>query len=254
MKNIGVINKIIHCNYSVINTFDDHYEGSVKSHISKKEADEIYTAIGNDKVGYLRGHEVVHNLAIVGEVDFNGKSAYIFNRDFRQTSDKTELITAGFFNSLKECYVFQSMLFSSKDLKILIEEYHNRGGYKFEKYHDYENEIFNQIRSNEKQAFRNEIVKHIFKHQYQETKKLTWSNGKIKIKQVLHNCISINQPLVKSIMDLDIDINYKVELNSIFGNYYRGVNILNDGIISLPCQSKINTHSFTVFTVEKLNQ
>jgi len=251
MNEIAAINKIINCNYSVIKTFDGHFDGYVSKYNTKCEAELIRQEKVNSK-GYLSGCSIVHNLAIVGDVDFNGGSAYIFNRKFSQTKDETESITAGFFDELKECYVFSSMLISSKELKLLISEYYKRGGYKFKKYHDYENEIFKPIRINEKQHFRNEIVENIFKHQYRETKKLTWTNGNIKIKQVTHNCISLKQPLVKTIMDLDVDINYKIELNSIFGNYFREVNVLNDGIISIPCKSKTNTHSFVVFICKKL--
>jgi hypothetical protein len=254
MNDVCTINKIINCNYSVINTFDDHYDGYIGKYKTKDEAESIRHERGKRRNGYLTGCNIVHNQAIVGDVDFNGKSAYVFNYFYKnqQTNDDCELITAGSFDELKECYVFSSMLFSSKELKRLVDEYHNRGGYKFEKYHDYENDIFKPVRISKKQEFRTEIVEHIFKHQYQETKKLTWSNGKIKIKQVPNNCSSLKQHLVKTIMDLDVDIDYKIELNSIFGNYYNAVNILNNDIVSIPCRSKINTHSFVVFTVEKL--
>lgn len=256
MNNISTINKIINCNYSVINTFDDHYDGCIGKYKTEDEAKSIRYGRGKRRKGYLPGCIVVYNQAIVGEVDFNGHSAYVFNYFYKtqQTNDDCELITAGAFDELKECYVFSSMLFSSSQLKKLVNEYHYRGGYKFKKYHDYENDILIPIRISRQQEFRAEIVEHIFKHQYQETKKLTWRNGKIKIKQVPHNRSSLKQPFVKTIMDLDVDIDYKIELSSIFGSYYDGVNILNDNVICIPCRSKINTHSFIVFTVEKINK
>ncbi len=37
MNNVDVINKIINCNYSVINTFDNHYDGCIGKYKSKNE-------------------------------------------------------------------------------------------------------------------------------------------------------------------------------------------------------------------------
>jgi hypothetical protein len=207
---------IINNNYSVIRLFDDRNDGYVKSNLSHKEAIDLKNKLQRNNRGYLKRYDIKLDVAIIGIVEFNKDFAYIFNYipDSSNSTNKV-VITCKTYEELMDCYVYASKYIDSDLFDKLNKEYTRRGGEVF-KYHGYEDKILSPERKSRRREFRNNIVENIFKHGFKEVGKLKWSNGNITIKQSDISRMSINYESNVHPMDLNISINDRIMINSLF--------------------------------------
>ncbi len=246
---------IINNNFAVQRNFDSVYDGLASpKYLSKNEALNMFRDL---KQTYLTSFKVISHLAIIGIVKFNSGEAYVFNRklhDSDKTGDTT-YITCENYEELMNCYVFHSEIVNSKLLNTLKTEYYNRNGSFFEKYHDFEDNILRPERILRKHEFRNEIVEHIIKHDFREIGKNKWSNGNVVIKHTDFQKSSLKYPHCKGHLDVNLNINYKLYLGSIFSKYAVSFNQLSDKYFCIPCvKNEKQRYCFVPFEVTFINK
>lgn len=235
------------------NVFDGYYS---PKYLTKEEAVKQLKEANQIRSRYY-SYSVKKHLAILGIVKFNEGKAYVFNINPNISYDQKDLIkiTGGNFEELMNCYVYRGLMFPKNKLKKLEEDYYNNGGVFFEKYHDYEKKVLNKIREHRQKEFRNTIVEDIFKHNFREIKKNTWSNKSgVIIKQTKFQRLSVNHSSFENIMDIDCkNHNEKVLINSIFSKHVKNINQIGEKNFCIPCNTNDRRdYHFTCFEI-KLN-
>lgn len=242
---------IINNNYTVQRTWDDMPDGFVGGRmLSKKEALVKLNTMTRSRLTY---YKVVEHLSIVGIVPFNKGEAYVFNKKppvYRGMNG--EVITCDTYESLMSCYVFHSEIIDPDLLKRLKNEYYERGGYDYPKYHAFEDMELSKVRQQRKREYRNEIVfGSIFKHGFREVGKNKWSYGVITVKQKLYQRSSIHYPYVKSHTELHVGREKMMYIGSIFGAYLTSVNQLSKNVFGIPCgRSTSAPYNFVYFEID----
>jgi hypothetical protein len=253
--NINIMNDLINNNYVVAKYFDNISDGFASSkYLSKEDAEKI---LNTKKQGYLTSFAIVEHTSIIGIITFNNHKAYIFNNFIYEKCNDAIKVTAEVYEELMNCYVFKSYEISKKTLEKLESEYYQRGGKLYPYYHDFENEVLKPNRKKRQQEFRNEIICHLFKHNFREVGKNKWSNEEgVIIKEISTTHISSKYNFVKNYLDMDIDFKYKFYISALFSKYLKQVNQFDENKFCIPCiKNKIQKYNFVCFDLEfKLNK
>lgn len=239
---------IINNNYSIISCFDSVPEGYISKYLSLDQANKELKTKGKS---LYTSYYIANQLAIIAIQTFNDGFAYVFNKDIpNDYQTDSRFIISNTYESLLNCYVFTSHKISHKYLSTLINEYFLRGGIIYEKYHQFDDFYLKLIRKQRQKSFRDEIVfDSIFKHNFREIGKNKWSNGSTIIEQKDIQRSSMSFPSYKQHTELDITLDKKILIGSIFYKYYKHINQLSDNTFGVVCNKDIQTYHFTYFEI-----
>jgi hypothetical protein len=247
----AITDDIINNNYIVQRFFDDHNDGFVGGkYLSKKQAMDLL------KTTRAKGHvryDVVERLAIIGIVPFNNTLAYVFNQKLNDFGSKDKIrITCNDYEGLMDCYVFAGESIDKKSLLALVNEYHNRGGLIYNKYHSFNDEKLCKFRRQRQQKYRDNIVYNsIFKHGFREIKKNTWGDGAVVITTKDCTTINMHYPSHNTHTSLNVCKARMMMIGSIFGPFMTMVNQLSGDTFGITCGRKpSNDYYFTRFEIK----
>jgi len=240
------MDKIINNNWTVIRYFDDVPEGfACPKYLSKEDA-ELHLP----KNGHLTSYAVFEHVSILGIIPFNEHKAYIFNKLPTEKCNDAITITAGTYENLMNCYVFQSYEISKKQGDELEIEYYKRGGKLYSDYHDFKNEVLRPEQKRRQKEFRNELIESFFKHNFREIGKKKWANNDgVIIKEINVQHSSSRYSYIKNY--LDIDYKYKLYISALFSKYLKDVRQFEENKFCVPClKNSTQTYKFVCFDVE----
>lgn len=237
-------------NYCVVKYFDNHEDGlASKKFLTKDEAERIKKSFKEQP--YI-SFGVVEHLSIVGIIPFNHRFAYIFNKKLPvHEGDDCITITSETYEELMNCYVFTSYKISKSLLQNLINEYHERGGVTYSKYHDFENNVLKEDRKNRQLLFKGEIVKSFESHGLKQESENTWIGLGIVVTRTQSNRRNAKYDTAKNHLGLDIDLGRKILLGSIFGLFVQEISQLSNSDFTVVCNKKESYH-FNCFNVSFL--